>query len=216
MQNRNGRMGTLNRAVLNLKKWVTIKLMAGRPQLTLVAVWSSYTLVRFICWSFLVRVTPLNLHIENYWKSEAMKVKFMKQKWGFFLLLMHSFQLLQKSGMQIESLNHTELLKTCVGVNVLQFYRGLESWERAEFRLKWDHSLKALSKENSENSGHKGLITSLIKAALFSFPGTQGVLIWYLQIYFSPNLHYFKVEAGGDDHGNSIEPLGIQQRGTVT
>lgn len=84
MQNRNGRMGTLNRAVLNLKKWVTIKLMAGRPQLTLVAVWSSYTLVRFICWSFLVRVTPLNLHIENYWKSEAMKVKFMKQKWGFF------------------------------------------------------------------------------------------------------------------------------------
>jgi len=56
-----------------------------------------------------------------------MKVKFMKQKWGFFLLLMHSFQLLQKSGMQIESLNHTELLKTCVGVNVLQFYRGLES-----------------------------------------------------------------------------------------
>lgn len=171
MQNRNGRMGTLNRAVLNLKKWVTIKLMAGRPQLTLVAVWSSYTLVRFICWSFLVRVTPLNLHIENYWKSEAMKVKFMKQKWlFFFLLLMHSFQLLQKSGMQIESLNHTELLKTCVGVNVLQFYRGLESWERAEFRLKWDHSLKALSKENSENSGHERSHNKFNKSCFIFFP----------------------------------------------
>lgn len=131
MQNRNEGMGTLNRAVLNLKKWVTIKLMAGRPPLTLVAVWSSYPLAHFICWSFLVRVTPLNLHIENYWESEAMKLKFMKQKWDFFslLLLMRSFQLWPKSGMQIESFNHTELLEMDIGrkcPSILQRLRELK------------------------------------------------------------------------------------------
>lgn len=41
----------------------------------------------------------------------------------------------------------------------------------------------------------KGLITSLIKGALFSFRETPRVCTFYLQVSFSSNLHYFKSTA---------------------